>query len=200
MTAADLIAAEERIRVAWESGLINGLTHLHCSADGEHEQWLSDFYAANIKPTDWVFGSHRAHLHALLTGSYTPDELLARVLSGHSMSLYGQRFVTSAIVAGVCGVAAGMALSGRRTWCFVGDGATDQGGFAEAVWFVDGRDLPCTFIVESNDSSCGVSMAQRGMKRREWPPCVIWKEYTPKFPHAGTNVRPQLKSLTPAPR
>lgn len=199
MNAADLIATEERIAAHWNAGDINGLTHMHASADGEHEQWLCDFYRTHIRDEDWVLGSHRSHLHALLTGSYTPDQLVERVLAGRSMALYGPRFITSAIVGGICGIACGLALAGNRVFAFVGDGCEDEGAFYEAVMLVHGRDLPVTFVIEDNGSSCGVSQEQRGVgKRMPWPDCVIRKKYTQRYPHAGTGEKITLKSLLPS--
>lgn len=203
MTAQELIETEERIVNHWNSGDVNALTHMSLSDNGEHEEWLCRFYDMWVRPQDWIFASHRCHFHALLSSAYTPDQLVERVLNGHSMSCYGPRFVTSAIVAGVCGIAAGRALAMKEReedamcFCFVGDGAMDQGAFAEAVRFVDGRELPCMFIVENNNSSCGVTMEQRGMKPFQWPGCVIEKHYRLKYGHAGTNVRPNLKSQKP---
>lgn len=199
MTPELLIETERRIIAHWEAGDINALTHIHASEDGDLERWLCTFYAENIRPEDWVMGSHRAHLHALLSGAYTPDELVARVLSGHSMSCHGPRFLTSAIVGGILGLACGIGLSGQRCFAFVGDGCEDSGSFYEAVLFIHGRDLPVQIIIEDNGSSCGVTQEQRGVaKRIEWPPCVIRKRYKPLMPHAGTHVRPQLKSQIPA--
>lgn len=206
MTPELLIETEARIQKAWANGDINGLTHLCGSIDGMYEEWLCGFFHECVKPTDWIFGSHRAHYIALLSGAYTPDQLVERVLSGHSMSLYGPRFVTSAIVAGTCGLAAGVALAaqqsgnGERVYCFLGDGAADEGCFFEAVQFVEGRNLPCVFILENNNSSCGVTQEQRGIKPFKWDQfdCVIEYRYQLRHPHAGDGSRPTLKSQTPA--
>lgn len=199
MKAETLIATEVRLVKHWEEGSINSLTHFSLSDDGFHEAWLSDFYRENVHEGDWIFAGHRCHYHALLSGAYTPDQLIARVLAGHSMSCHGHRFLTSAIVGGICGLACGTALAGHRTWAFVGDGCEDSGAFYEAVLFAHGRDLPVTFVIEDNGSSCGVTQEQRGVaKRLQWPPCVIRKRYIGLYGHAGTNVRPNLKSQTPA--
>lgn len=208
MTPQDLIDTEEEIRALWESGEIPSLLHLEGSIDGSFEQWLCDFFHANVKPTDWVLASHRCHyvfqLHQFWFCAIDPgirQELVERVLEGKSMFLYGHRFICSAIVAGTASIAAGLALSiqqrggTERVWCFGGDGCEDHGHFAEAVRLVHGRGLPCSFIITDNNSSCGVTKEQRGAPSEwSWPDCVVRVKYQPKWPHAGSNVRPQLKT------
>lgn len=192
MNPNELLATEAEIERLWNEGELPFLTHLA----GGNEQFLCDFFQSNIKPTDFVLASHRCHFHYLLHGGLN---LVEKVKAGKSMFLYAPRFLNSAIVAGTCGIAAGLALSiqrrggSERVWCFVGDGATEQGGFYEAVRFVEGRDLPVTFIVEDNNSSCGVTKEQRGIKSFQWPACVVEYRYAPTHPHAGNGSRPVLK-------
>lgn len=207
MTPQDLIDTEEEIRALWEAGELPYLVHL-C---GGNEKELIEIFK-DIKPSDWVFASHRCHYHWLLHNAHRKfierqgthsarRELVDRIKAGKSMFLYGPRFICSAIVAGTASIAAGMALAikrrggSERVWCFVGDGAEDEGHLYESVWFVHDRDLPCTFIIEDNNSSCGVTKGQRrgSYMMRPWPECVKRYTYVPTWPHAGSNVRPQLK-------
>ena len=51
--------------------------------------------------------------------------------------------------------------SKQKVWCFVGDGTEDNGHLFEAVRYVDGWDLPCTFIIENNDRSCEATNSDR---------------------------------------
>ena len=192
MTKEELIAQENEIKKLWEEGEIPYLTHLE---GGNEEPLLSLF--SQIKRDDWVFCSHRAHYKYSLHGH---SDLIEKVKAGKSMFLYGPRFIQSAIVAGVCGIAAGMALAikerggDEQVWCFCGDGATDEGAFWEAARFVEGRDLPCTFIVEDNGSQCGVTKDQRwGNFSYSFQKKVFCYQYVPVYPHAGTSVRPNLK-------
>lgn len=59
------------------------------------------------------------------------------------------------------------------------------------------RALACTFYIEDNNSSCGVTKDQRRNKGKwDWELphyCVQGYHYQATYPHAGTNVRPQLK-------
>lgn len=201
MTPEQLTSTEDEIKALWEAGELPYLIHLAGSIDGAYEQWLCDFFHSNIKPTDWVLASHRCHFHYLLHGGV---DLVEKVKMGKSMFLYGPRFLCSAIVAGTASIAAGLALSiqrrggSERVFCFVGDGCEDHGHFAEAVRMVHARSLPCTFIIEDNNSSCGVTKEQRGSPDDwQWPDCIIRHRYTPKYPHAGSGGRPTLKRSTP---
>lgn len=206
MTPALLIETENRVKELWEAGELPYLTHL-C---GGNEEWLCRYYAENVGPNDWVFCSHRTHYHALLHG-IAPDDLIQRIRDGKSMFIYGERFVCSAIVAGVCSIAGGRALGMKmtgekaRVHCFVGDGATDEGSFWEALRFAEGRELPITFIIEDNGGQCGVGPETRW--GNSWPminrlcdsPMVIYHHYKPTYPHAGTlgpdgkPTRPPIK-------
>jgi len=113
-------------------------------------------------------------------------------------------------------MAAGMALANQRsgsdqwTYCFVGDGASDEGYFVEALRLVSGRNLPCTFIIEDNDRSVGTRRKDRYGFDPLWSMVVskrhlIYYTYEPTQPHAGcvdkdgNPTRPQLKWRPNAP-
>lgn len=194
MTPDDLRRTEAEIERLWNDGELPFMTHLM----GGNEEWLCDFFAANVKPTDWVLGSHRCHFHAMLHGM-PAETLVAKVMAGKSMFVFGPRFLCSAICAGTASIAAGLALSiqrrggTERVFCFIGEGASEEGNFYEAVRLVDNLNLPCTFIIENNDSCCGNTQAQRRVKPFAWPACVVEYRYMMAWPHTGTGVRPQLK-------
>lgn len=186
----DILADENEIKTLWEGGKLPWLTHLM----GGNEEWLTRYFTKHYAEDDWVFCSHRCHFHYTLSGH---TDLVEQVKKGKSMFLYGPRFVCSAIVAGVCSMACGRALGMKLTGdeghvhCFVGDGATDEGSFWEALRFAEGRNLPITFIVEDNGGQCGVSYQERwGESSLEDELSryrkVRYYKYTPKYPHAGT--------------
>lgn len=206
MTKELLIKTENRVKELWENGDLPYLTHL-C---GGNEDWLVRYYHENVGPKDWIFCSHRTHYHALLYG-IAPDDLIERIKRGLSMFVYSNRFVCSAIVGGTLAMASGRALSAQlrgtpeHIHCFLGDGATDQGCFWEAVRFAEGRDLPITYVVEDNGAQCGVSPEIRWggrvpmMKAILDSPKVRYYRYQAVHPHAGclspdgTPTRPKLK-------
>lgn len=197
MNAEQLVAQEVEIAALWDAGELPYLTHLA----GGNEQFLADFFHSNVRDDDWVLCSHRSHFHYALHGH---TDLVEKVKQGKSMFLYGKRFICSAIVAGVASVAVGLAMavkskgSARRVFCFVGDGAADHGHFHEAIRATEAMGLPLTFIIEDNDSSCGVTKEQRGSPSEwQWPSCVVYHRYKMTWPHAGTGNKMTLKRITP---
>jgi pyruvate dehydrogenase E1 component alpha subunit len=188
----DLIAFEKRIADRFDAGELPYLVHL----SGGNEDELLDIFT-DIKPTDYVFSTHRNHYHALLKG-ISPKELETFIENGKSMFVFDRKlnFYSSSIVAATPAIAAGVALalkrkgSRARVWCFVGDGAEDQGHFYEAVRYVDGWNLPCTFVVEDNDRSVNATIQERwGVVGGfgDWPPCVYEYCYKATRPHSGSG-------------
>jgi TPP-dependent pyruvate/acetoin dehydrogenase alpha subunit len=135
-----------------------------------------------------------------------PEKLEQLIREGHSMFVFGKagvdcavNFFCSSILAGTCAIAAGVALELKRTgsqnkvWCFLGDGAEDEGHFYEAVTFVYGNALPCTFIIEDNNRSVDTTRKQRFPRTLfglEMPYiCVRRYHYNPTYPHAGSGCK-----------
>lgn len=147
--------------------------------------------------------------HAIFLDDYAKAAakvvLVENVKRGRSMFAYGRRFICSAIVAGTASIAAGMALSiqrrggTERVHCFIGDAGSEHGHFLESMFFAHAKKLPLKFIITDNNSSCGVSKETRRGSNDEiqWPSCVTKIEYQARFPHAGSSVRPNLKSQLP---
>ncbi len=202
MTAQSLIEFESGIRELWERGQLPSLVHL-C---GGNEQQLIEIFS-EIKEDDWIFSTHRTHYHALLAG-IEPELLIKRIKEGDSMFVYSSKhnFLCSAVLAGCCGIAAGVAWQNKQTsgkvkwgepypytthvWCFIGDGGEEEGHFYEAAMFVEANDLPCTFIIEDNNRSVDTSRDhRRGVAKglEHLFKCVRRYHYTPTFPHAGSG-------------
>jgi hypothetical protein len=110
------------------------------------------------------------------------------------MFIYDRKrnFFVSAIIGGTPAIAAGIAWalkrkgSTQKVWCFVGDGTEDNGHLSEAVRYVEGFDLPCKFIIESNDRSCEASNEDRWGKTAHPEynsDYVIKYHYEPTYPH-----------------
>lgn len=175
-----------------QEGRVRGPCHL----SGGNEQQLIDIFR-DVKRTDYVFGTYRAHYHALLHGlpeQYVMDEIIA----GRSMSLHSpyHRFFTSAIVGGclpiALGVAAAIKLSGRDThvWCFVGDMAASAGTFHDCEKYAAGHDLPITFVVEDNGMSTYTPTRETWGNRDIFylEDRRIHYEYTQTEPHIGARA------------
>ena len=190
ITKQQLIDFEASIARRWENAEILYPVHL---SGGNEDQLLQIFQ--EIKEEDYVFSTWRSHYHYLLKGG-NPKNLTDIILRGDSMHVYDKKinFLSSAIVAGTACIAAGVAEALKRkkskgyVWCFVGDGAEDEGHFYEAVRYVDGHDLPCTFIIEDNDRAVKTPKIERyGSSEMVWPFCVRRYNYIPTYPHAGSG-------------
>ena len=189
MTKADLIAFEAEIAGMFNAGDLSHVVHL----SGGNEDCLMKIFK-KIKSEDWCFCTWRNHYHALLKGM-PPEVLKKKIMAGQSMHIMDSelRFFSSAIVGGCCSIAAGVAWGikrrGRpeRVFCFVGDGALDQGASYEAIRYVDSWNLPCTFIVEDNGLAGDTPTEVRFPKQWRWPSCVVTYKYKRTWPHCNTG-------------
>ena len=190
MNKKELIEFEREIADLWEAGKIKTPVHL----SGGNEDELIEIFK-DIKEDDYVFSTHRSHFHALLKGM-EPEELKNKILFGESMSIIDTKlkFYSSSIVAGTPAIAVGVALGIKRrglknkVWCFVGDGAVDEGHFYEALRYAHGFDLPIFFIVEDNDRSVETSKFDRkGIPMKLESGKLKWYNYKCTFPHVGTR-------------
>jgi len=179
---------ENKMVEYWRNAKIPYPVHF---SGGNEDQLIEIF--KEISPEDWIFGTHRAHYHYLLAGG-SKESLEKAILRGDSMHIFDRKlkFYTSAIVAGVAAIAAGTALGIKKNngknhvWCFVGDGAEDEGHFYEAARYVAGHNLPCTFVIEDNNRSVETPLRERwGDSGFKWPDCVIRYHYVPTYPHVG---------------
>ena len=189
----------DKIAEHHDAGRLPFALHL---AGGNEEQLIDIF--SNINEGDYVLSTHRNMYHALLHG-LPPEEVEDKILNGRSMFMFDRErnFYVSAIIGGPVAIAVGIAWalkrkgSDQKVWCFLGDGTEDAGHFAEAVRYVDGFDLPCTFVIEDD------SMAVEAPKERrwgtgkdlQWPPCVMRYHYTKSRPHIRTGNFADLKVM-----
>lgn len=190
ISSEQLINFEDRIAELWNGARISSYIHL---SGGNEEELIKLF--REIKPEDYKICTHRSHYHYLLSGG-SEEKLESMILEGRSMHLIDKslNFISTAIVSGGPAIAAGIALalkrknSDRHVWCFVGDGGEDEGHFYEAVRYVGGKNLPCTFIIEDNNRSVETPKKERwGNLELQWPGCVRRYEYVATYPHAGTG-------------
>lgn len=190
LSERELLEFEKKISFIFEKGEIGTPVHL---SGGNEKQLIKIF--KNIHQEDYVFSTHRSHYHALLKG-IEKSKLEMMIREGKSMHIFdkSKKFFSSSIVAGCAPIAAGVALGIKkknlpyRVWCFVGDGAEEEGHFYEAVRYVDGWDLPCTFIIEDNNRSVETPKSERYNKSKlKWPKCVLRYHYKPIYPHVGTG-------------
>jgi pyruvate dehydrogenase E1 component alpha subunit len=187
MTAKSLIAFENDIVREFESGKLP--YPIHFSGRG-NEPWLIDFFK-NIKPEDWVFSTWRNHYHALLKG--IPAKVLkAKIMAGDSMHITSKKynFFSGSIVGGCCPIAVGVAkaIKTGHVYCFIGDGAEDQGVFYESVRYAFAWKLPITFIIEDNGLSVDTHQHERiNNYCLTWPENVKRYFYDRHFPHVQSG-------------
>lgn len=197
-TKESLIAFEESVRQAWETGELPSLIHL---CGGNEDQLLAIF--ENVREQDWVFLSHRGHYGALLKGM-PEDKLMEFIRSDRSMFIFDQerRIYQSAILSGCVPIAVGVAAAikeegtHQHVHCFIGDGAADNGALWEAALYVTGHSLPCTFYIENNgrqvDTPLHVRRGETHWICRLVAPCVQEYFYNPRWPHAGSGCAHQI--------
>jgi deoxyxylulose-5-phosphate synthase len=187
-TREELIAFEDRIGDLYLDNKLPFLFHL---SGGNEDQLIEIF--KDIKEGDYVISNHRSHYHALLHG-IPPEVVEQRILDGRSMFIYDRErnFFCSAIIGGTPAIAAGIAWalkrkgSDKKVWCFIGDGTEDSGHTYEAVRYVDGFDLPCTFVIENNNRSVESTNEERWGKTADYQwntPSVIKYHYDITYPH-----------------
>ena len=150
-----LIEFENDIENEFIQGKIKAPIHL---SRGNEEQVIEIFN--NINNNDWVFCSHRNHLHALLKG-IPREELKQMILDGKSMHIMSNKykFFSTSIVGGHLPIAVGVALGIKRqglnekVFCFLGDMCAESGIFHESAKYAYLCDLPIKFIIEDNNQS-----------------------------------------------
>jgi TPP-dependent pyruvate/acetoin dehydrogenase alpha subunit len=131
-----------------------------------------------LRDDDVVSGTYRGHAAYLAKGGSLPAllaELYGKVDGcaagkGGSMHLVDmEHFIlgTSAVVGSTIPVALGYALAvkregrGRVVACFFGDGATEEGVFAESINFAALKRLPVLFVCENNQYAIHTHTSRR---------------------------------------
>lgn len=187
MNREDLIAFEQSIADDFNAGKIRYPVHLE---SGNEDALIAVF--ADVGPEDYVFGSWRLHLKALLK-RVSADALSAAIHRGESMALRfpKQRVYGSAIAGGIVPIALGVAMSvkgtGHHVWCFIGDMVARSGIAHECMAYGANHGLPITWIVEDNGVSVMTPTAVVWGEPKE--PHVIRYKYKSKWPHCGSGAR-----------
>ncbi len=164
--------SEEEAARAYSQGKVGGFLHLYIGQEA-----IAVGAEAAIEKTDYVITTYRDHGVALARGSspravmaelFGKDTGLVRGLGG-SMHLFDaehRMLGGHAIVGGHLPLAAGVAFRARYmkesfvTLCFLGDGATNIGGFHEGLSLAGLWKLPVVFICENNRYSMGTPLSR----------------------------------------
>ena len=131
------------------------------------QEAVAAVYGHLISKLDYAVSTHRAHAHYLAKGGNLKS-MIAEIYgkktgcsngNGGSMHLIDKEVSfmgSTAIVGGTIPVGVGLGLSielkneNRISTVFIGDGATEEGVFYEAINFAVLRNLPVLFICENN--------------------------------------------------
>jgi pyruvate dehydrogenase E1 component alpha subunit len=158
---------EEEAARAYVQGKIGGFLHLYIGQEA-----IAVGCEAALKKTDFVITTYRDHGFALVRGTppgavvaelFGKDTGCARGLGG-SMHMFDgpNRFLGGhGIVGGHCALAAGVGFRSKYLGssdvcvCFFGEGATNIGGFHEALSLAGLWKLPVVFVCENNLYSMG---------------------------------------------
>lgn len=186
---------ELEIAELFNAGAIPYPVHL----ESGNEEHLIRVFKDIDKENDYVFGSWRLHLKALLKG-VTWHDLKSAIMNGHSMSLRfdEQRVYGSAIVGGSIPIALGAAMGIQRrqgtgkVWCFVGDMTSMTGIFSECLRYAENFNLPIRFVVEDNNLSVCTNTREVWGSAPPRSPLIEYYQYTSRWPHAGAGKRIQF--------
>lgn len=178
---------EKDIADIFKSGKIKAPIHLAGGNELQLKRIFKDY-----KKGDWIFSTWRSHYHWLLSGR-GPQELINQIMDGYSMSVFGNKFFTSSIVAGNAPIALGVAMALKRkgesghVWCFLGDMGARCGLSMECMEYAKGHDLPITYVIEDNNRSVVTKTDEIwGMGKKNK---VIKYKYKPTYPHAGIGEK-----------
>lgn len=163
---------EERAGEMYAKAKVGGFLHL---AIGEEATIVGAVKA--MRDEDYLISTYRSHGHALARGA-NPDNVMAELFGretgvskgrGGSMHMFDleNRFMGGyGIVGGNLPLAAGMAFASdykgldEVTVCVFGDGASNQGTFAETLNLAALWKLPIVFMVTNNQFGMGTAIAR----------------------------------------
>ncbi len=164
---------EEEVARAYPTDKIKSPVHLSIGQEA-----VSVGVCAALRPSDVVFGTYRGHalylakggdLNAMVAELYGKATGCARGKGGsmHLIDPAAGVMGTSAVVGTTIANAAGYAyaLKVRRSDAvvasFFGDGASEEGVFAETLNFASLKSLPVLFVCENNGYAIHTSQAKR---------------------------------------
>lgn len=155
-------AFEERVHAEFGTGELPGAVHLYAGQEA-----VAAGVCGALAEDDYIASTHRGHGHAIAKGCDL-NEMMRELYGkaggscngkGGSMHIadFGRGMLgANGVAAGGAPLACGSALSAKvlnRTHvsvAFVGDGAANQGSFAESLNLATVWQLPVVFVVEDN--------------------------------------------------
>lgn len=161
---------EERVGLAYTQRKFSGFCHLHIGQEA-----LAVGVQHTLRPTDYMISGYRSHTQAIGKGiepKYVMAELFGKADGccrgkGGSMHMFSKerRFLGGhGIVGGQVPIATGVGFKIRYDneddicVCYLGDAATNQGQFFEALNMAATWDLPVLYIIENNRYGMGTDI------------------------------------------
>jgi acetoin:2,6-dichlorophenolindophenol oxidoreductase subunit alpha len=153
---------EERVHTEIPNGEIPGAVHLYAGQEA-----VAAGVCGALGEDDYIASTHRGHGHAIAKGCDITAMMLelygkaGGLCNGKGGSMHIADFEkgmlgANGVAAGGAPLACGSALSakvlgrGSVSVAFVGDGAANQGSFAESLTLAKVWELPVVFVVEDN--------------------------------------------------
>jgi pyruvate dehydrogenase E1 component alpha subunit len=161
---------EERVNQAYQKGKFAGFCHLHIGQEA-----VCVGVQRSLRPSDYVISGYRSHTQAIAKG-IPGNQVMAELFGkdggsvrgkGGSMHMFSKelRFLGGhGIVGGQCPIAAGVGFTIRYNKqddiivCYLGDAATNQGQFFEAMNMAATWQLPVLYIIENNQYGMGTDI------------------------------------------
>ncbi len=162
---------EERAYQVFGTGVIAGTLHTYLGQEA-----VAAGIMANLTDDDYITSTHRGHGHVLAKGA-DPNKMMAELFGketgyckakGGSMHIADFRFGilgANGVVGGGLPIAPGAGLTCKLKYknqrvvaCFFGDGASNTGGFHEAINLAGVWRLPVLFVCENNLYAMGTSI------------------------------------------
>lgn len=163
---------EERVGLAYTKRKFSGFCHLHIGQEA-----LAVGVQETLRDTDYMISGYRSHTQAIGKG-IAPGQVMAELFGkvdgvcrgkGGSMHMFSEsrRFLGGhGIVGGQVPLAAGVGFAIRYRdeddicVCYLGDAASNQGQFFEAMNMAATWDLPVLFIIENNKYGMGTDISR----------------------------------------
>ncbi len=169
---------EERVKFLFLEGVMPGTIHQY-----QGQEAVAVGVCSALEAQDVITSTHRPHGHALAKGLSIESlmgELFGKVTgcchgkggSMHVGDLEKGMVPAIAIVGGGVPIATGIGLSfklrqePRVAVCFMGDGATNEGAFHEAVNMGAIWSLPVVYVIENNRYSASTPICQTARVER----------------------------------
>lgn len=163
---------EEKVEELFAAGDLPGFVHLYIGQEA-----CAVGVCANLTPQDYITSTHRGHGHCIAKGGAL-DRMMAELFAkktGYNKGKGGSMHLASTEI-GILGAnginAAGMPLAvgaalssklqknGRVAVSFLGDGASNQGTFHEAMNLAAALCVPVLFVCENNQFGVGTRITE----------------------------------------